>query len=113
MIGDVWAAHYSGTVDQDLLLRTTADSLGLTADQYQQLLRHYAKLGAGGTTLDVWIGPDGLPLRDRATTHIQAVSDKTDMVVDAKFSQWGEKVDVTPPPASQAKDVSQEATSGA
>lgn len=111
-VDGVATTHYAGTVDLLELQKNSAESMGLSAKDYQQLLQTYKKAGATKSTIDLWIGADGLPVKQNVTMRIKADGQTAKMTMAFKYSDWGTKVDVTPPPASDTKDITQKMIDG-
>lgn len=99
-VDGVRATHYAGTVTVTRLL----EQQGGTPESVAETRRTYEVLGMDSMTLDVWIGPNDLPVKMVVVTAM-----KFDKPVKAKatttFSAWGAPVDLTPPPADQVEDL--------
>lgn len=93
-VDGVPTTHYSITVDVAKMLRSTNAS-----DQEKQAL---AQLGITTMPFDIWVNSDNLPVRivtnvpfSEGTTSGQPLS------ISVNYSNWGEPVTVTAPPADQ------------
>jgi hypothetical protein len=95
-VDGVQTTHYAGTVDVAKLLQR--ERPGSTTSSGQALRR------AGITTehIDVWIDGASRLRRERATMRGATFA----MVTDLRMTRYGERVSVTPPPASQTIDLS-------
>ncbi|MGA4539929.1 hypothetical protein ACPA54_08020 [Uniformispora flossi] len=111
-VGGVQTTHYSGTVNLATLQKNSADSMGLSPKEYDKLVKQYDKLGMGDMNMDMWIGADNLPVKQKIVMHVEADGEKADMEMTSTFSKWGTKVDTTPPPASQTRDVTADMAAG-
>ncbi|MET7801308.1 hypothetical protein [Streptomyces decoyicus] len=89
-VNGVQATHYSGTVTMDQL------SGKLSKDLRDMLRKQLEKGGAKSEQLDVWIDANNLLVKKVEKIGGKQASDST-----AFFTDYGTKVDVAPPPASQ------------
>ncbi|QHC20431.1 hypothetical protein [Streptomyces sp. GS7] len=90
----VQATHYTGTVDVAEMVKLQGKSLS-EADM-KTLQAQLQQAGATKETIDLWIGPDNLLVKKREQMDgKQGASDST-----VFYSDYGTKVSVTPPPAS-------------
>ncbi|MBM4795179.1 hypothetical protein HXP44_24760 [Streptomyces sioyaensis] len=89
-VNGVQATHYTGTVTMDQLSGKVSKSV---RDLVQKQL---AKGGAKSEQLDVWIDADNLLVK-----KVEKLGGKQPSSSTALFSDYGTKVDVAPPPASQ------------
>jgi hypothetical protein len=90
-IGGVQTTEYAGSVDETKLSRAEKAALART----------HAVFGA----VDVWVGADGYVHKVRVVTTSSAGGKKASIVVISTMSNYGEKVHVTVPPASQTLDA--------
>ncbi|MEJ8648870.1 hypothetical protein WKI65_12410 [Streptomyces sp. MS1.AVA.3] len=89
-VNGVQATHYSGTVTMDQL------SGKLSKDLRDMLRKQLEKGGAKSEQLDVWIDSNNLLVKKVEKIGGKQPSDST-----ALFTDYGTKVDVAPPPASE------------
>ncbi|MEU5209735.1 hypothetical protein [Streptomyces sp. NPDC020742] len=89
----VQATHYTGTVDVAELTKMQAKNL--TDADMKGLERQLKATGASTETIDLWIGPDNLLVKKREQMNGKQPYDSTIF-----YSDYGTKVSVTPPPAS-------------
>ncbi|MEW2435075.1 hypothetical protein AB0952_12960 [Streptomyces caniferus] len=91
-VNGVQATHYTGTVTTDQL------SGKLSKDLRDMIRKQFAKTGAKSEQLDVWIDSDNLLVK-----KVEKLGGKQPTDSTVFFSDYGTKVDVTPPPASQTR----------
>ncbi|KUL38091.1 hypothetical protein ADL22_19100 [Streptomyces sp. NRRL F-4489] len=89
----VQATHYTGKVDVAEMAKMQSKSL--SAADLQALEAQLKKAGATTETIDLWIGPDNLLVKKREQVDGTQGTDST-----VFYSDYGTKVTVTPPPAS-------------
>jgi hypothetical protein len=101
-VDGVRTTHYAGTVDVAKVLQRELP--GSTASSGQALRR------AGITTehIDVWIDGASRIRREKATVRATTFT----MATDLRMTRYGERVSVTPPPASRTIDLSSLLASG-
>ncbi|GGU63413.1 hypothetical protein GCM10010211_30520 [Streptomyces albospinus] len=89
----VQATHYTGTVDVAEMVKMQSKSL--SESDLKALEAQLQQAGATKETIDLWIGPDNLLVKKREQMDGKNASDST-----VFYSDYGTKVSVTPPPAS-------------
>ncbi|MGC0417815.1 hypothetical protein [Embleya sp. AB8] len=126
------SAHYRGVYPASALKSATAASLGLTEGQYRRLAVEFLDNRQTSVLLDIWLGPDRLPVRQSAKSRYEraedplfktgrpgsrqssaaAVDDPADLDTMPKplafgvlvtHTGWGSPVDVAEPPAEQIR----------
>lgn len=117
--------HYRGVYPASALKSATAASLGLTQGQYQRLAVDFLDNRQTSVQLDIWLGPDRLPVRQGAQSRYERAEDPRsesggpggpqssgdDMPPEppeplafgvlATYTGWGSPVDVAEPSADQ------------
>ena len=89
--------HYAGQVSLDQLMAAMPSQLA------DQLRAQAEKVGMKSVGIDVWIDKDGLP---RRLTEDMILGDTMTMHMSMDLYDWGQDVQVTPPPADQVTDLS-------
>ncbi|WP_335978289.1 hypothetical protein [Streptomyces sp. CA2R106] len=94
------ATHYRGTLDVATVTRQSTPHL--TAAQFQAVRQQLTKAGITTETVDLWVSKDNLPVESasRATSKQGLLSTRV------FYSDYGLKVHVAAPPASQTTDFS-------
>lgn len=101
-VDGVRADHYHGTLDPATALDSSQASKNLAPAQLAQLKSLMKAGGVTGESVDVWVGADGLPVRETVSTTTAAGLVKTDL----HLAHWGEPVSFAAPPADQVSDMS-------
>lgn len=99
-VNGVQTIHYAGTVSLVKLL----EDARITPEQREQQRALYQALDLDGTTIDVWIGLDDLPVQLVTVAPVKfskPVLQKT----TSTFTDWDKPIDLTPPPADQVQDL--------
>ena len=100
-IDGVAATHYRGKILVDSELSGSQAQQYLTADQIKQLQTLATAQGMTGATVDLWVGPNGLPVR----SEIGIASTQGDDFIELDYTGWGTAAPVTAPPADQVANV--------
>ncbi|MEU4200517.1 hypothetical protein AB0B79_11635 [Streptomyces sp. NPDC039022] len=97
----VRATHYTATFDAAELARMQV-SENFSAKDMKALEESFKQTGTENQTLDLWIGPGDLLVKkaEKTRTHVGLVESTT------YYSDYGTKVSVQEPPASQVTDGS-------
>lgn len=95
------ATHYAGDIDPARMAEATGQ---LTADKVSALKTALQQAGITTEHIDVWLGNDDLPVEFKVTGSSTTTGN---LSVDMHFSNWGEPVNISAPPADQVADVSQ------
>lgn len=94
----VATTHYAITVDVQKMIDTMAPGAATSAQK--QALQ---SLGIKSMPFDIWVNSDNLPVK--ISTEIAVPSAQTgtsaQVQVTVHYSNWGQSVDITPPPADQ------------
>lgn len=101
-VNGVPAVHYTGTVDTALLRAHTAESLGITPEDYQRLVRKMTRYQAQTSTVDVWTGPDGRLVRQSTTMTATLDNRSFTLTETVDYTAWDVPVDTTAPRARDA-----------
>jgi hypothetical protein len=96
-IGGVQATHYTGTLTAAQAADLAAVN-GLTAADVAQIKSLFSASGIQTETMDVWVGPDNLPVQVVSTTTSTSLGSTTSTF---DFTNWGAPVTITDPPAGQ------------
>ncbi len=103
VIGGAKTTLYRGTI-------TVKQLLSASPATRKQLNGMSAKEKASRISWKVWLGTDNLVRRvttsTRETVKIKKTSIQMALTSDARFTGWGKKIKVTPPPADQVADLS-------
>jgi hypothetical protein len=94
------ATHYRGTLDVATATRQSAPHL--TAAQFQAVRQQLTKAGVTTETVDLWVSKDNLPVKAAS----RAVTKQGLLSTTVFYSDYGLKVHVAAPPASQTTDFS-------
>lgn len=93
--------HYSGTLTASQLEALNTSSGHLSADQVSTLKKLLSSGGVTSEKVDVWISAAGLPVEMKYSSK---TSEGT-VTGDMHMSDWGGKVSVGAPPASEVYDM--------
>jgi hypothetical protein len=101
----VAATHYRTTIDADELRAQLAktDAAGV-ADGLADSIR---SAGLDEIPIDVWVDEDSLLRRLEMTLTLEQLGGKAESSLTMDLFDYGEPVDVTPPPAAQVADVAE------
>lgn len=99
-VDGVRTTHYAGTVS---VMRLLEDSK-LSAEDRESTRKLYEALGMDRMNLDLWVGPDDLPVKQVSVMPVK-FSKPIAQKVTITFTDWGKPVDLTPPPADQVEDL--------
>ena len=102
-LGGQAVTHYTITVD----LKKLIDSGNLPAAEAQQL-NQAAQLGMKTETINVWTNSDNLPVKFATSVSLanpQSSGQTIHEDITANFTQWGQPVSVTAPPADQVSTL--------
>lgn len=92
-VDGVDTTHYTGTIDpQKVAAKYAGNSIGTMLKQ----------AGTKPIPIDVWVDGDGYVRKFVESMNVSTVAVK----IEATMSDFGSKVDVTPPPADQTTDLS-------
>ncbi|WTW94985.1 hypothetical protein OG216_17065 [Streptomycetaceae bacterium NBC_01309] len=100
VVDGLQTTHYAGTIS---VLRILEDAK-LTSEAREQTRQIYELMGMDNMALDLWVGPDDLPVKQVSVMPVKLakpVVAKTTVT----YSDWGKPIDLTPPPASQVEDL--------
>lgn len=100
VVDNVPTTHYAGTIS---LVRLLEDAK-LTDQMREQMRQIYESMGMDRSTMDLWVGPDGLPVKQVSVMPMK-LSKPILVKSTVTYSDWGKPVDVTPPPASVTEDL--------
>ncbi|MGW0661860.1 hypothetical protein [Streptodolium elevatio] len=100
VVNGVQTTHYAGTISLVRLVQDT-DQTDEAREQTRQL---YEALGLDRTAVDLWIGPDDLPVKVVTVAPIKLAKPMVAKTT-VTYSDWGKPVDLTPPPASDVEDL--------
>jgi hypothetical protein len=101
-INGVQTTHYSGTIDPATAWESATAKQYLTPAQIQQLKDLDTAAGASSEKIDMWVAANGLPAQ-------VAIVDTTAAGTTSgqyEFTDWGQPVNITAPPASEVEDMS-------
>ena len=101
-VDGVQATHYSGTLTAAQATALAAGN-GLTAAQVAQIKSLFTSSGIQTEKMDVWVGPDSLPVRVVSTIDSSSLGTTTSTF---DFTNWGAPVTITDPPADQVGQFS-------
>ena len=96
--------HYSGTLTESQLANLNNSNGQLSADQVSELKKLLSSGGVTSEKIDVWIASSGLPVEMKYSSKTSAGNVTGDM----HLSDWGAKVSVGAPPASEVYDMTSE-----
>ncbi|WP_433499704.1 hypothetical protein ACQP1K_05105 [Sphaerimonospora sp. CA-214678] len=103
VVGGAKTTLYRGTITMKQLLSASPTTR-------KQLNGMSAKERASRVSWKLWLGTDNLVRRittsTRETVKIKKTSIQMALTSDARFTGWGKKIKVTPPPADQVTDLS-------
>jgi hypothetical protein len=107
--------RYEGTIDLAKVLSGFAKVVGEDVDEEQlrRGLQQLKAIGLGKIPFEVWIDDEGLLRKERLTMDmgmIPGAPEDAGMEIEATFSDYGDPVDIEPPPRSQVTDVTDLAT---
>jgi hypothetical protein len=104
-IRGVSATHYRTTLDADELGAQLAntEAKGL-ADGFADTIR---SAGLEEVPIDVWVDEDSLLRRLEMTIELEQLGSKAESSFSMDLFDYGEPVDVTPPPAAEVADVAE------
>ncbi|MCF2530718.1 hypothetical protein [Yinghuangia soli] len=71
------AVHYQGVFPASALASATAASLGLTESQFQRLATDFRDNRPTSIQVDIWLGPDRLPVRQDVASRYDPAADRT------------------------------------
>ncbi|WP_436775551.1 hypothetical protein [Yinghuangia sp. YIM S09857] len=100
VVDGVQTTHYAGTIS---LVRLLEDAK-LTDQMREQTRQIYEAMGMDRSTLDLWVGPDGLPVKQVSVMPMK-LSKPILVKSTVTYSDWGRPVDLTPPPAGVTEDL--------
>lgn len=111
----VATTRYEGTIDLGKVLSGFAKVVGHDVDERQlrRGLRELKTMGLGKIPFEVWIDDEGLLRKERLTMDlgmIPGAQEGAGLEIEATFSNYGDPVDIEPPPPSQVTDVTDMAT---
>ena len=92
-VGGVQATHYTGSVDLEAAAEQ-AQQEGADADQLRE---QYEQLGLSTIPFDLFVGPDGLPVRMATTVATSAQGQQVSSTSTVDFADWGSPVQVAAP----------------
>ncbi|WP_269853749.1 hypothetical protein [Streptomyces sp. RPT161] len=95
----VETTHYSGLVDAGKLAADTTP--GLSPTEQDQLKQQLHDDGVTSDQIDIWVNGDNLLVKKLEQVHTPTSNIRQEIY----YSDYGVKVNVTPPPASQTTDV--------
>ena len=90
-VDGVETTHYSGVVD---LEAAAEQAEGADAEQLRQ---QYEQLGLSTVPFDLFVGPDGLPVRMATTVETSAGGQQVSSTSTVDFDEWGADVQVEAP----------------
>jgi hypothetical protein len=98
-VDGVATTHYAITVDVAKLARTMTDNPG----EEQALSRVHVR----AVPFDLWVNGANLPVRIVSTMFLAATAtaQPEQVTMTTNYSQWGEQVSITPPPAGQVTRI--------
>lgn len=96
-VDGVQTTHYSGTVDPATAYDSPLAKKHLTPAQIQQLQSVDSESGSSTEKIDLWLASDGLPVKITIVDTTSAGSTTSTM----QFSDWGQPVDISAPPAAE------------
>lgn len=102
-VDGVQATHYHGKIIQDSDLSGAEALKYLSQAEIEQLENLAQNEGMTGATVDLWVGPDGLPVR----SELGIASTQGDVFMQLDYAHWGTAVSVSPPPAGDVTVIDQ------
>ncbi|MGW0661863.1 hypothetical protein [Streptodolium elevatio] len=110
VVDGVQTVHYAETLSMQVMLEKNP---AMTDKAREEVLRSRLVLGEDPVAIDVWIGPDDLPVKQvsvnllRTPGPAKSVRAAQPVVVSTTsyYSGWGEPVDLTAPPANEVRDA--------
>jgi hypothetical protein len=102
-VDGVRAAHYRGKIIQDSDLGGAEALKYLTGSEIDLLQNLAQDEGMTGATVDVWVGPDGLPVR----SELGIASIQGDIFMQLDYTHWGTAAGVSAPPDGEVTGIDQ------
>jgi hypothetical protein len=102
-VDGVQATHYQGKIIQDSDLGGAEALKYLSDSEIEQLENLAQNEGMTGATVDLWVGPDDLPVR----SEMGIASTQGDIFMQLDYTHWGTAVSVSPPPADDVTTIDQ------
>ncbi|MFI1797702.1 DUF1396 domain-containing protein [Streptomyces sp. NPDC020379] len=100
-VDGVRTTHYTGTVTLDQLRQSLKDKSPEVRQRREKSLDEYAKMGADGLRMDIWV--DGQDRTKQVRTRAATAKGPMDLTV--KFHDVNKPVTVEAPPASEVMDL--------
>lgn len=92
-VGGVETTHYRGQVD----LAAAAEQAQQGGADLRQLQQQYEQLGLSTVPFDLYVGPDGLPVRTATSVETSAGDQQVSSTSTVDFTDWGADVQVAAP----------------
>lgn len=92
-VDGVETTHYRGEVD----LEAAAEQAQQEGADVEQLRQQYQQLGLSTVPFDLYVGPDGLPVRTASTVETSAGGQQVSSTSTVDFADWGADVQVEAP----------------
>jgi hypothetical protein len=113
----VETTRYTATLDLTKAVNATADDLGLSDQQREELGKAAKQLkqqaGVGKIPMEVFVDADGLLRRMLMKMSLAVEGERVSMELLSDYYDFGVEVDVEAPPAAEVFDVSDEVSAGA
>jgi hypothetical protein len=113
----VETTRYTATLDLTKAVNATADDLGLSDQQREELGKAAKQLkqqaGVGKIPMEVFVDADGLLRRMLMKMSLAVEGERVSMEMLSDYYDFGVEVDVEAPPAAEVFDVSDEVSAGA
>ncbi|MEV5939034.1 hypothetical protein [Streptomyces sp. NPDC051994] len=94
------AEHYKGTLTLDEMVASNQNLDGMPAQDRQKLVEGMKQAGIQGYDTELWLNKDGYPVR----MNVGINSPNGKITMSAHYSDYGTKVAVSAPPASETFD---------
>lgn len=104
-VDGITTTHYSGTISLLLLHDNTAAEVGMSEKQYEALRTYWTEQGFDNAKIDLWIGPDSLPVRQITVTTAKNNGTQKTTQATTRYWDWGKPINDTPPPADDVDEV--------
>jgi hypothetical protein len=102
-VDGVPAVHYRGKIIQDSDFGGAEALKYLTGSEIEQLQNLAQNEGMTGATVDLWVGPGGLPVR----SEMGIASTQGDIFMQLDYTHWGTAAGVSAPPADEVTGIDQ------
>ncbi|MEV6394229.1 hypothetical protein AB0M39_05490 [Streptomyces sp. NPDC051907] len=100
-VDGVETQHYKGTLTLEEMMKTNKQFTSLKEQERKKLTENMKKAGVKGYDTEVWVNEDEYPVR----MNIGMDTPEGKIKVVAKYSDYGSKATVTPPPAGETVDL--------